>query len=169
MQQLLQRIPMLAATLLVATGTALGQSKSGSLEATAFADRTDIQLGQSVIVVLEIKGSDGQPEITIPTSEDCSISLAGRVTYHPGLGGLNSKNSLVGRGNGFASQNLAESVRKLTEHLNNDTLLNPNKLKGMSDADLQKQMEAMLGNLGAPKGDAQTLGYHVHVNRSGTV
>lgn len=168
MQHFLRRVTLLAATFLTVSGLAIGQTNSASLQATARADRTEIQLGQSVIVLLDVKGVDGRPEIAIPTSEDCSISFAGTAVVTPGFGGLNSRNALSSRGNGLPMRGLAESLQRLTEQLGNGPLFNPD-LKGMNDPDLQQQLQAALGNLGAPKRDEQTLAYHVHVNRSGTI
>jgi len=44
---------------------------------TARADRSEIQLGQSVQVTVEVRGCDNQPEVQPPTVEGCEITSAG--------------------------------------------------------------------------------------------
>src|SRR5262249_14457867 len=147
----------------IAAGATLGQA-GGSLKATVRLDRNEIQLGQSAVVVVEFSGCTGLPEITPPQSPDCSITLAGRPIRSPGLAGLNRKDGLTPAG-----QSLADSLQKLTEKLAKDPLLNPDGLGKTADADLQKQLQSALGNLGAGTPDEKALAYHVHVQRTGTI
>jgi len=165
-----QRIVVLATAYLAAANLAGAQGHpSGTTQATARLERSDIQLGQSVSVMVQVKGSDGQPEITAPASEDCFVTLAGRAVQSPALAGINRQFAIGGNGMAGSSQALAESLQKMTERLANDPLLKPDALKGITDPDLQKQLQAALGNLGAPNSDSQTFVYHVHPKRTGTI
>jgi hypothetical protein len=135
-----------------AADLAFGQAAS-SLQVTASLDRKEIQLGQSAVVIIDFSGCNGRPEITPPQSQDCSITLAGRPIRSTTLPG----------------QNLSGSLQKLTEKLAKDPLLNPESLGKLGDADLQKQLQAAMGNLGAGTPDDKALAYHIHVQRTGTI
>jgi hypothetical protein len=170
MRRSLRRILILIATYFTAANAAGAQGQSSSaIQATARLERSDIQLGQSVSVTVEVKGSDGPPEIAIPASEDCFVTLAGRAVQSPALAGINRQFAIGGNGMAGSSQALAESLQKMTEKLANDPLLKSDALKGIADPDLQKQVQAAMGNLGLPKSDTQAFVYHVHPKRTGAV
>jgi hypothetical protein len=137
---------------------------SGSLQATARLDRKEIQLGQSAVVIIEFSGCNGRPEITPPQSEDCSITLAGRPIRNAALAGLMGKD-----GKSPLGSNVSGSLQKLSEQLAKDPLLNPDSLGKLGDGDLQKQLQAAMGSLGAGTPDEKSLAYHVHVQRTGTI
>jgi hypothetical protein len=151
MQHSIQRTSLLVAALLIAAGAACGQDKPSSLQATARADRPNIQLGQSAAIVVEVKGTDARPQITIPTSEDCYITLAGKYLPSPLSAGL-GRNALL-PSTSFAGSGLSDSLQKLTEKLANDPLLDPGAMKG----------------LGAPSRDENALVYHVHAKHAGAI
>src|SRR5262249_37228010 len=144
MQPFTHRFPFVMAVLLMAPRVLFAQGQS-ELQASARADRTQIQLGQSVAVIVEVKGSDSKPEITIPASDDCYITYCGQpVSRTPSLAGRGGKGQSGGMPG--SAQGLAVSLRSLTEKLAKDPLLDPTAFKGIGDPDLKKQLDAALGN-----------------------
>src|SRR5262249_33005276 len=127
-----QRILILAAICFAAANAAGGQAQPASaIQAAARLERSDIQLGQSVSVTVEVKGSAGPPEIAIPASEDCFVTLAGRAVQSGALAGINRQFAIGGNGIAGPSQALAESLQKMTERLADDPLLKSDALKGI--------------------------------------
>jgi hypothetical protein len=141
-----------------------GAQAGGGLQATATLDRKEIQLGQSAVVIVQFSGNNGRPEITPPKSPDCSVTLAGRPLRPIATAGVGRKDGI-----GPAAQNLSESIRKLTDSLAKDPVLNPDALGKMTDADLKKQLQAALDGSGAKAPDENALAFHVHVQRTGTI
>jgi hypothetical protein len=140
------------AILLFAAGAVCGQDKPSSLQVTARADHTDIQLGQSALILIDVKGTDARPEITVPASEDCYITLAGKMVRSPAFAGLGGGNSLLPN-TSIAGSGLSDSLQKLMEQLANDPLLDPSALKGLA----------------MPSRNDNTYGYHVHAKHPGTI
>jgi hypothetical protein len=136
---------------------AFSQTKLAAISASARLEKSEIQLGQPVAVVVEVKGCDSKPEIKAPTSADCSITLAGKLAQPSMVAGLGGKGKMPGLNDKAAGASLAESLRLMTGILDKDATLDP---------DLKKQLESTLGRLNR---DDFAFVYHVHANRTGTI
>ena len=136
---------------------AWGQAPS-VLNATARAERTDVQLGQPVRILVEVKGWTAAPEVRVPATKDCFITAAGRAAQPSILAGLNPRAS-----GGQPGQNMVGSIRELTDKLSAQAL-DP---KLLGDPDLAKQYEKALADLAKLKQDDYTFVYHVQPKRTG--
>jgi hypothetical protein len=168
MHRWLQRIFPALAIVGVAPWLAFAQTSAG-LTATVRAERSEFQLGQPAAVVVEVKGCDTKPEVQAPNSEDCTITLAGRLAQPTLLAGLGGKGLRGGAPGALGGKDFLESLRTLQEKLAKDPLFDPDALKGMNDPDLLKQQQQALGALGALKREDYSYVYHVHPKRTGTV
>ena len=163
MQRTIAPVLMLTTVVLGNAAPSFAQTAAAELQATARLDRREIQQGQAAMVILEVRGAQGRPEIDIPTSDDCSISLAGRLKSSPALAGLPRA------GLGTTASGLQDSLQKMMKQLENEPLLQPDALKNLNDPDAQKKLQSAMGNLGIGKPDEPAMAYHVHANRTGTI
>jgi hypothetical protein len=128
------------------------------LKATARAERSDVQLGQPVRVLVEVKGCASAPEVRMPAAKDCFITAAGRATQPTILAGLNPRAS-----GGQPGQNMVGSLREMTDRLSSQAL-DP---KLLGDPDLAKQYQKLLGDVAKLKQDDYTFIYHVQPRHTG--
>src|SRR5262245_19477324 len=114
MRALPQSVFAAVAVLAVASSLSMAQSPT-TLTASVRAERTDIQLGQPAAVIVEVKGCDSKLEIKAPTSENCYITLSGRLAQPSILVGVGGKGLRGGAEAALAGQKLMDSLRAMTE------------------------------------------------------
>jgi hypothetical protein len=129
-----------------------------AVKATARAERAEVQLGQPVRILVDVKGCATAPEVRMPATKECFITAAGRAVQPSLLAGLNPRAA-----GGQTGQNMVGSLRELTDKLSNQAL-DP---KTLGDPDLAKEYQKALGNLAKLKQDDYTFVYHVQPKHTG--
>lgn len=151
-------IPLLAlGTLLFAAGA----QAAPPLQATARVERTTVQLGQPVRILLHITNSEGKPDIDVPRADGMQIDPVGHMQASPSI--LRSMRPLPsGQAPGAK---IVESFREMAKALGAD----PNGMQGV-DPQMMRQYQNMLNQgLANVKYDDFTVVYLAHADKMGEV
>jgi hypothetical protein len=147
---------------MVATATL---SAAPPLQATVQADRTQAAVGQPVRVTLQIRNSEGTPEVKVPQSADFTLSPVGPRQLRPSLlAGVEA----LRPGGPVPGQQLAEALRGLINQLPADGL-DPNLMRQLGDPNLIQEYQKALGSLADLKNDDATQVYLFQPKHAGQV
>jgi hypothetical protein len=138
-----------------------GAQAAPPLEATARVQRESVQVGQPVRILLQIKNSEGRPEIDVPRADGLQINPSGSIQATPAV--LRGVRPLPS-GHRPGSK-IVESFRDLAKSLAAD----PNSMQGL-DPQIMRQYQGMLNQgLANVKYDDVTVVYLAHADRTGQV